>query len=567
MTASQDVGLAQYVLDVRRAVQDGRLKVRKEDEAVVAELMAAPRGLLGAVDTSQLSQAAKSFAKASGMALNFMWMPDYGLAATQKAAPTLDMAASQIELFELYDRLFIALTGTGFDAVQDEAEIRDRMMVRANERYEQFMKEADSAADALGDFYKKNSADLFRLAKSLGGVKLVTGGQRAFGPSALSGVRTTALYADTQLIPDPIFPHFGGNLHLNAPRLQMAITLFHILPLKPLVDAALPVPPIFVFPSFEVELEVGDAMTMQGMSDLVVRTVAPVCDGAISSLDELREYAVKHENRFVDAVMAAHLFVPPGCSPNLRMTGAEAVKTYFAELEGRRAEEALAQLKALPTGLLVFNGIMERLRPQYHLYENSTELDAQPLLSQAVHWHYYEKCADATAQSLVRQHILSEQSFQTLRALQDDSLGWLATLPVDGLVELNKNQEHKWFRKELKEYTAQLVSVGPADLDQVVREVNHALAELVQRQQKALKDIENKYAPKKAAAVFGGGAMVVAGAAAFMLPFLSPALGIAAPALAGALGYGKEKVSEWVEKKQATKTMLGMLAIAHPTAR
>ncbi|WP_343583431.1 hypothetical protein [Herbaspirillum sp.] len=564
MSDSQDASLAQYVLDVIRALQEDRLKVRKEDGAFVAEMMAAPRGLLGAVDTSKLSQGAKTFARMSGMALKFMSMPESGFAPPPKTEPAVDIATSQIELFRLYSVLFTALTGTGIASVKDEEEIRNRMLARGQDRFDQFMNEVNSAADALGEFYKRNSAALFKHAKSLGGVKLVTGGQRAFLTSALSGVRTTALYADTQLIPDPIFPFFGGELHLNALHLQMANTLFYILALKPLVDAALPVPPVFVFPSFEMELESGDAITMQGMSDLVVRTIAPVCEGTISSLDELREYVHKHESRFIDAVMAARLFVPPGCSPGLQMTGADGVKRYLEELDGRRDAAVLAQMKTMPSGFLILLGIMERLRPQYHLYENSTELDAQPLLSQEVHWHYYEKCANATAQSLVRQNILSEQSFQTLRALQDDSLGWLATLPIEGLVELNKNQEHKWFRKELKDYTAQLVSAGPADLNHVVREVNHALAELVQRQQKALKDIENKYAPKKAAAVFGGGAMVAAGAAAVMLPFLSPALGIAAPALAAIVGYGKEKAGELVEKKQATKTMLGMLAIARP---
>ena len=47
MTASQDVGLAQYVLDVTWALKEGRLKVRDEDASVVAELMAAPVSQFG----------------------------------------------------------------------------------------------------------------------------------------------------------------------------------------------------------------------------------------------------------------------------------------------------------------------------------------------------------------------------------------------------------------------------------------------------------------------------------------------------------------------------------------
>lgn len=126
-------------------------------------------------------------------------------------------------------------------------------------------------------------------------------------------------------------------------------------------------------------------------------------------------------------------------------------------------------------------------------------------------------------------------------------------------------------RTELGEYTEKLASASPADLNDVIREVNHALADLVQRQQKAIRDIEDKYAPKKWG-VYVGGALTVAGAAStLLLPSLAPALGLAAPAIAAAagvagtfVGYGKEKAGELIEKRRASKTMLGMLAVARP---
>jgi hypothetical protein len=56
-----------------------------------------------------------------------------------------------------------------------------------------------------------------------------------------------------------------------------------------------------------------------------------------------------------------------------------------------------------------------------------------------------------------------------------------------------------------------------------------------------------------------------------MLPLLSPLLAVGAPAVAlagvasGALiGFGKEKVSEVVEKRHAGKSMLGVLATTRP---
>jgi len=42
----------------------------------------------------------------------------------------------------------------------------------------------NTAAGELEQFYLENSTALFRTAQSIGGVKVVLGGQRQFGPSA-----------------------------------------------------------------------------------------------------------------------------------------------------------------------------------------------------------------------------------------------------------------------------------------------------------------------------------------------------------------------------------------------
>lgn len=56
-----------------------------------------------------------------------------------------------------------------------------------------------------------------------------------------------------------------------------------------------------------------------------------------------------------------------------------------------------------------------------------------------------------------------------------------------------------------------------------------------------------------------------------MLPSLSPLLGVAIPVVAaaaavggGVLGFGKEKIAEQVEKRQAERSMLGILATVRP---
>ncbi len=560
-----DADTAQRILTTWKALRDGALNFAPQFQKSADELMEAPITMIGLVDTSRLSEAALSFGRTAGMVLHVESELE-----VQGVLP-LSMGDAQSELFRLFAQLFGALTGRAIELIALEEEIREKMIWRIRHEPDAMDKAVKAASGELGEFYNANAVDTFRHAKSLGGMRLVTGGQRTFGPSALNAVRITGLYADTQLVPDPIYPFLSANLYLNAKPLQLAIALFHILQLRPLVDAGLPVPPVLIFPSFEEALEERDAHTMHGMEKLAIRMIGPVCEGSIFSMEELFDYARARGDSFAQALMISGLFVPPRGQPGVQLGAAEAARDYIAALEGVRSDEIVKRMKSLPIGVLLLNGVIERLRPHYHLLENASELGAQPLLSQPVHWHYFEKCAQTNAEDLRRKNVLSEQAFQTLRAVQDDSLSWLANIPVQTLTELISNDEHRWFREELNKYTVQLAGSGVINTNEMVCEVSHGLASLVQRQQKALNDIERKYAPKKAAVYLGGVAGVGLTAAVAMLPSLSPLIGVGLPAVATmgavggiALGFGKEKLGELLEKRQAEHSMLGVLATARP---
>jgi len=90
----------------------------------------------------------------------------------------------------------------------------------------------------------------------------------------------------------------------------------------------------------------------------------------------------------------------------------------------------------------------------------------------------------------------------TLQALQDDSVSWLANIPIAGLVEIRRNQEAETFRQELKKYTSQLAAAGPLEINDVLKEVNHGLASLVQQHTKAMEKVKANYWPK----IVGAGA-------------------------------------------------------------
>lgn len=557
---------AQRMLTAWRMLKAGQIKIAPHLEKRAAEFMAAPLLINGLVDVRGLSADAISFGRTTGMGIDF-----FNSQNKKQASPPIPVREAQLELFSLFAQLFGALTGQDVRLISGENEIRERMLRRAKHEVSEMAQRVNAAAEQLEEFYAVNALVAFNYAKTLGGMRLVTGGQRTFGTSALDAVRITGLYADTQLIPDPIHPFFTSNLNLNALHLQLANSLFNILQLRPLVNADLPVPPVFIFQSFEQPLQDNDAHTKHGIEKLALRLLSPLCDSSIASLDELFDYARRREDAFMHAVLANRLFVPPGANPNDVLQPSDAIRDYIAELEGVRSKETLDRLKKLPPGVVILNGVLERLAPQYHLIENASELGAQPLLSQGVHWHYFEKCATANAAELCCRNILSEQAFHTLRAVQDDSLSWLANIPVEGLCELIVNNEHRWLREELDKYTTQLASAGEISTSEMVREVSYGLASLVQRQQKLMHDIEKKYEPKKWAVYLGGGLGLAIAAGTTMLPFLSPFLGMGMPsatalaAIGGAsLGFGKEKISEQVEKRQVQRSMIGMLATARP---
>lgn len=559
---------AQRLLDAWKAIREGTLKFPPSLQSHADELLAAPLTATGLVDTKGISRETVLMATSFGAAMSVQRQE----ALKEKAHQSITSANEvQVELFALFSSFFSALTGRSVDLINDVAEIKQRLMWRVKYQPDVFAGSVNRVAEELSEFYNCHSTNIYQHAKTFGGMRLVTGGQRQFGPSALNAVRITGLYADTQLIPDPIYPFLSSDLNLNAVHLQLSIQLFHILQLRPLVDAQFPVPAVFVFPSFEEVLERNDAHTKLGLEELAVRLISPLCRGQIQSLEELVDYSNKQETAFLDALMPSGLFIPPGGKLGIQLSAAEAASQYLKELEGIRSPLILDQMKRVSTGPLLLNGVLERIRPQYHLFENSSELGAQALLSQPVHWHYFEKIAQANARDLRSKNIISDQALQTLHAIQDDSLSWLANIPVKTLAQLISNNEHRWLREELNKYTSQLASTGPIDTNEMIKEVSHGLASLVQRQRKSLKDIELKYAPKKAAVLTGSimGAGLVA--SAVMLPLLSPFLAVGVPtvALAGAasaalIGFGKEKIGEVVEKRHAGQSMLGVLATTRP---
>jgi len=557
MDREEQIENTQRLLNLQVAVRNGKMHFRPQDEEQVREFMAVSLRPGELLDPNRLSKQTLSLIRTSAMALRFLNME-----RRDETTAAISLADGQSELFRLFAEIFVVLTGHSYDAIYSNEEIRESMLAQVRGNAKTLEHKFNAAMQNLGEFYERHSSTLFRHAKELGGLKVVLGGQRTFGPSALGGVRKMGLYVDTQLIPDPIYPFFEADLQLKARHVELILNLHKILQLKPLVDARLPVPPIMVFPSFEKNLEERDVITQVGINDLVLQVAGSACPATLSSMDELVKYTHERKDEFIHAMLEAQLFVPPGAIPGQIMTAEEAIKRHMAELREYRSPKNMAAMETLPPESVILIGVMERLTPQYHLLENGDELSAQPLLTQPAHWHYFEKCAQSAAQTLRRNGLLSEDALLTVRALQSEKLAWLENVPIPTLAVLLQNQENIVFRNELRKHTALLSAADATDLDRVVREVTHGIESLVQQHQKTIKDIEAKYSSKNSIGVTLGTGAAILGTAAQFIPSLS-VLSVAAPVVTAGVvvaNYSNTKLQEHAEKKLARRSLLGVLA-------
>lgn len=219
---------------------------------------------------------------------------------------------TQRELFALLDEIFQKATGTtpksfapldGFNAAVKSLVPRVAKVEKA----------LNWGIPKLFDFYTRQGASAFAAASKLGGLKVVLGGGSRFGVSQLDSVRRLILYADTVLIPDPVFAW------IETPRpeerflhVHLLEAMFYLLRLKPLVDSESANPPVIVFPSFERTLAQNDIATQAELEQFYSDVYSPLLGQRFLSIDQIIEYASTEEKTFLDTISRRQFFVAPG---------------------------------------------------------------------------------------------------------------------------------------------------------------------------------------------------------------------------------------------------------------
>lgn len=467
-----------------------------------------------------------------------------------------DTIQNQRELFALMNEIFQKAAGCTPNAFASldgfNAAVRSALLPRADK----VQNALNWGIPKLYEVYTRQRTSLFAAAGKQGGLKVVLGGSSRFGATQLNAVRRLILYADTVLIPDPVFAW------IETPRpeerflhIQLLEAMFFLLRLKPLVDCESAYPPIIVFPSFERTLAQQDVATQAELEQFYLAVYSPLLGQRFLSVDQIVEYALTEEQAFLDTVARKHLFVAPGGPLDEPLDAA--IERYRREVRKYRSDEYVAQLEAMPKAQLVRVATMERLEPQFHLMQNATELKAQPLLAIEQQAYYFKLLASLKEDALEGQQIISAETRAAIDALSQKDLAWLSNVGIDALAEMRLNNENESFRERLSKATSLLADSDLGDMDRVVAEVTRSIGSLVNEHRQEAMKIEDKYKPKYSGMAVKGWLSV----GAILIPHLAPLVSMVAPVLLAG-HYAQTKAQERCEKRALANSLLGIVATA-----
>lgn len=408
--------------------------------------------------------------------------------------------------------------------------------------------------DNLRPFYASEASKAFSAARKLGGMKLVLGGSSRFHDGHLASVSTCVLYSDTVLIPDPVLPWLEKERTEEKFRHVLLLQAVHaLLHLKPLVDIELQYPAVLVFPSWEKILEDIDEYTQEAISQLIADVFSNFLGENLESLSDVKDYANHNPERFLKGVDSNRLFIAPDGPLDERL--ADAMARYKTAMSTWRSEEWMQFYANLPAQLRVLNAVIERIGPIYHLLENAEEMGGHPLLCIEQQAHYYKLISATNSARLEKLGLIDQRTKVLVDALGSRRLSWLGGLSVETLARLRKDNENVVFRNRLYNSLGNLHQSMLGNVDKVAAEICHELSSAITDYEKQQSSIQEKYN------LIHGQTAVMAGAVALaaLIPSLAPFFGVAAP-FAIAAKYGWDKVSELAEKRDLTKSLVGVLA-------
>ncbi|MBD1584011.1 hypothetical protein [Pseudoalteromonas sp. S16_S37] len=475
----------------------------------------------------------------------------------------------QRSYFEILEEFFIGATGCSFDKFCNQSEFTEAInklgesLKNNSKRSSVCMASFETLAKKLGKLYSQESMECFQSVKNVKCCKINLGGSSRFLETQLNAVKKTILISDIVLIPDPVMPWLESKReHEKFKFVNIIEAVFFTLHLKNLHSQDFDMPPFLVFPSWEKSLEENDTQTKNETNQLIADFFSYYANREIISIEDVFDYVDSDENNFLTRVEEQRLFISPGGEVGEPLR--DALRNYRDDALQWRTPGFNEILAHAPQGRIVLNGIMERVQPQFHLFENANELNSNPLLCIPAQAHYFSLLSRMN-NSRVSDFAGSDQSINVaISALANSRLDYLANINDEQLVELRKSDENVKFRNELRGFITGLPTIKIEDLDYTAAEVCSHIESLISTHQKEVEILNGKYKAKhmKSALIAGGGLAVT------MVPALAPFLGAALPLALAAMGkYSSDKFDESHERKVLSSSMLGIFALVKDASK
>ena len=224
--------------------------------------------------------------------------------------------------------------------------------------------------EKLKKLYGKESTDCFKSAKNITCCKVNLGGSSRFYETQLNATRKSILFSDIILIPDPVMPWLETKReHERFKLVQILQAAYFILHLKDMLSDEFDIPPFLVFPSWEKSLEERDNITISATHQLIADICSYYIEPSIKTIQDVLAFVKSNEKEFLGKVENSNLFISPGGEVGEPIK--QAIKTYKNEVRTWRSKEFNEIIDSSPDSVVVLNGIMERIQPQYHILENS----------------------------------------------------------------------------------------------------------------------------------------------------------------------------------------------------
>ncbi len=479
-------------------------------------------------------------------------------APTRSITPEL-IAQSMKDYFQLLDNFFLEATGTPANKFAANEAFDDRIR-RDGKKISNSMRSAyEEYLPKIAKFHGENSEILLGAAKAIGGLRCVLGGASRFPEPAFDGLRKFALYADTIFLPDPVLPWIEQPR--NEERFPIVLLLeqtHNLLKLKPLMDAQLPYPAVVVFPSWEKSLEGSDEETQDEISEMILGFFSFFLKATFEDEKEIIDYICRSGKKaFRQVVENQGLFWAPEASSPQPFD--QALEQYQNQLRIWRSEEWLERFDPLPPEFKVFNGICERLSPQFHIQDNAQTLKAQPLFWSEPHFHYFRLLSQVNNSSFQEAGFLKPQTSNALQSLLNPGLAWLGNVPIDILARFREENLNEDFRRKLESSFNELSNATIDEIDNVTAEVIRSISVLLSEHEKEARKIADQY-EKKHVSTLAAVSILTLGVA--FSPWLTPFLGASvslAPLLAK---YSRDTVHRAMDRKTLARSLTGILSDA-----